>query len=481
MAGMTNTVGEYLRKTREERGITLEQVAQATRVRLPYLLALEEDEPTSLPSAVQARGFLRLYASFLGLPAQPLLDGWKIGQFTPLTPTEAEPEPVPASTPSHTPAPDAPQAVEPEPAETNFQLPPDLIEYSEETEPAANLLAELLPDVLRQSQRIFVEIGNILRERREGLNLSIADIERFTRLRGYYILALEEARIEDLPSLVQGRGMLSNYAEFLDLDSEGLMLKFADALQTRRVELATPLSSAAKNRPTSPTGKNRSSRPPFWRRFVTLDLVLGGGLFVFLIAFVLWGAGRVINLQREEAQPTLASISDILMTPNTDLASPTPDMTASATPAQAVANTQAPVAVVENTAEATELVVPTLGSAPISVYIVASQRAWMRIKVDTTVAFDGRVVPGNAYPFTGRESIELITGNGAALQVIYNENNLGTLGTTGEVVEITFTRDGTIVPTPVFTSTPTQTPQPSATLQPTLPQVATPSITPYVP
>lgn len=480
MAGITNTVGEYLRKIREERGITLEQVAQATRVRLPYLAALEEDEPASLPSAVQARGFLRLYASFLDLPAQPLLDGWKTGQYTPLPP-DGIPEPLQTSTTVNEPAQTAFQAAEPEPVETVLPLPPDLVEYSEESVPAAPQPVETSAIAPRQSQLIFVEIGNILRERREGLNLSIADIERFTRLRGYYILALEEARIEDLPSLVQGRGMLSNYAEFLDLDSEGLMLKFADALQTRRIELAAPPSSAAKDRPTSPAGKTRSSRAPFWRRFVTLDLVLGGGLFVLLIAFVIWGAGRVINLQREEAEPTLASISDILMTPNADLASPTPDMTASATPALAVANTQAPVAVVGNTAEATELIVPTLGSAPISVYIVASQRAWMRIKVDTTIAFDGRVVPGNAYPFTGRESIELITGNGAALQVVYNENNLGTLGTTGEVVEITFTRDGTIVPTPVFTPTPTPTPQPSATRQPTLPPVATPSITPYVP
>ena len=274
--------------------------------------------------------------------------------------------------------------------------------------------------------------------------------------------------------------MLSNYAEFLDLDSEGLMLKFADALQTRRLELSAPPAGAAEKRASTPLSKGRGGKPPSWRRFLTLDMVLGGGLFLVLIVFVLWGAGRVINLQREEAQPTLASISDILMTPNAELVSPTVDMTASVTPMVAVANTQAPPAVVENTAEATELVVPTLGSAPISVYIVASQRAWMRVTVDTTIVFDGRVVPGNAYPFTGRESIELLTGNGAALQVVYNENNLGSLGTMGEVVEIAFTRDGTVVPTAQPTITPSPTTQPTATLQPTLPKI-TPSITPYVP
>ncbi len=480
MTEIPATVGEYLRKTREARGISLEQAAQVTRVRLPYLIAIENDEPSGLPSAVQARGFLRLYASFLEIPAQPLLDGWKAGSFTPPSPTDGIPVPTPVIP---APADQTPQPLtisEPEPAEIILPLPPDLVEYSEtedSTEVGSNGNTAVQQ---RGSDQIFQEIGVILRERRESLHLSVADIERFTRLRAYYIQALEQAKVDDLPSLVQGRGMLSNYAEFLDLDSEGLMLKFADALQTRRLELSAPPAGAAEKRASTPLSKGRGGKPPSWRRFLTLDMVLGGGLFLVLIVFVLWGAGRVINLQREEAQPTLASISDILMTPNAELVSPTVDMTASVTPMVAVANTQAPPAVVENTAEATELVVPTLGSAPISVYIVASQRAWMRVTVDTTIVFDGRVVPGNAYPFTGRESIELLTGNGAALQVVYNENNLGSLGTMGEVVEIAFTRDGTVVPTAQPTITPSPTTQPTATLQPTLPKI-TPSITPYVP
>jgi len=480
MTEIPGTVGEFLRKTREARSISLEQVAQVTRVRLPYLIAIENDEPSGLPSAVQARGFLRLYASCLDIPAQPLLDGWKAGVFTPPTPEEVAPPPSPLVP---VPAELAPQPVsipEPEADEVILPLPPNLVEFSEPDAMETSFLSETGPTSQRRSDQIFREIGAILRERRESLHLSIADIERFTRLRAYYVSALEESKIEDLPSLVQGRGMLSNYAEFLDLDSEGLMLKFADALQTRRLELAAPPSAAAEKRASTPLAKSRGGKPPSWRRFMTLDLVLGGGLFLLLIVFVLWGAGRVINLQRQDVQPTLASISDILMTPNTDLATPTVDMTASATPMQAVANTQAPPVVVENTAEATELVMPTLGSAPISVYIVASQRAWMRVTVDTTIVFEGRVVPGNAYPFTGRESIELLTGNGAALQVIYNENDLGTLGIMGEVVEIAFTRDGTVVPTAQPTVTPSPTIQPTATRQPTLPQI-TPSITPYVP
>ncbi|TLN20234.1 helix-turn-helix domain-containing protein, partial [bacterium] len=82
---MPQTIGEQLKQAREERGLSLEQAAQITRVRIHYLKALESDLREQLPSAVQGRGFLRLYADYLGLPVQPLLDQWE-GR----TPPEAE-------------------------------------------------------------------------------------------------------------------------------------------------------------------------------------------------------------------------------------------------------------------------------------------------------------------------------------------------------------------------------------------------------
>lgn len=465
MTGMLSTVGEFLHKTRTERGISLEQVSQATRVKVEYLQAIEQNDPADLPSAVHARGFLRLYASFLDIPAQPLLDGWESGQY--IIPDASEP--ADESVIEETPAEEEPSRLE------EFVPSPEM----EEELPAP---AEPVPPPVekRLSQQIFIDIGGQLRQRRQELSLSIADIERFTRLRGFYIEALEEGRVEDIPSMVQGRGMLSNYAEFLDLDVDGLMDQFADALQTRRIELSSPQPPSTIQGSSKITGKSRKARPASWRRFITLDLVLGGGLFILLIGFVLWGASRVTNLQRQAEVPTPPSISEILMTPNGGLASSTPEVLPTATPGQALANTLPAEIVPGTTEQETEIALPTLSSAPISVYVVASQRAWMRVTVDTSVVFDGRVSPGNAYPFTGRERIDLLTGNGAAFSIVYNENNLGTLGTMGEVVSISFTREGTTVPTPAFTVTPTQTPQPTATLQPTLPQI-TPSITPFIP
>jgi len=62
------TVGAFLAAKRGERGLTLQQAAAATHIRLEHLSSLEADEPALLPAPVYARGYLRTYARYLGLP-----------------------------------------------------------------------------------------------------------------------------------------------------------------------------------------------------------------------------------------------------------------------------------------------------------------------------------------------------------------------------------------------------------------------------
>ncbi|NDJ35106.1 MAG: hypothetical protein GYB64_10600 [Chloroflexi bacterium] len=50
-------VGEMLRRTREERAITLEEAEAQTRIRKKFLQALESGDISALPSAAHARGF----------------------------------------------------------------------------------------------------------------------------------------------------------------------------------------------------------------------------------------------------------------------------------------------------------------------------------------------------------------------------------------------------------------------------------------
>ncbi len=70
---MKNEIGDLLREAREARGHSLEDVEKATRIRVRYLEALESGDFGVLPSATQARGFLRNYALFLGLDAEAVV------------------------------------------------------------------------------------------------------------------------------------------------------------------------------------------------------------------------------------------------------------------------------------------------------------------------------------------------------------------------------------------------------------------------
>src|SRR3954466_4943528 len=60
------SVGPHLRQLREARGISLEEIARATRVNPSYLHALEGEDWAELPVPVFTRGFIRAYCQALG-------------------------------------------------------------------------------------------------------------------------------------------------------------------------------------------------------------------------------------------------------------------------------------------------------------------------------------------------------------------------------------------------------------------------------
>lgn len=70
---MTNDVGAALKAARERQGFTLAQVEEATKIRQRFLQALEDNDPTVLGGDIYVRGFVKNYASFLGLNPNELL------------------------------------------------------------------------------------------------------------------------------------------------------------------------------------------------------------------------------------------------------------------------------------------------------------------------------------------------------------------------------------------------------------------------
>jgi cytoskeleton protein RodZ len=71
---MALPIGESLCEARARRGIELSDVEQATKIRVKYLRAMEEERWEVLPGAAYARGFLRTYGDFLGLDGNALVE-----------------------------------------------------------------------------------------------------------------------------------------------------------------------------------------------------------------------------------------------------------------------------------------------------------------------------------------------------------------------------------------------------------------------
>ena len=63
------TVGSILKEAREARHLTFDQVEAATKIRAKFLQALEADDYRILPSLAYAKGFVKNYGEFLGMPA----------------------------------------------------------------------------------------------------------------------------------------------------------------------------------------------------------------------------------------------------------------------------------------------------------------------------------------------------------------------------------------------------------------------------
>lgn len=405
------TVGKQLRQTREAKGASIEEASGATRIRAYYIEALEKGEFSALPSPVQVRGFLRAYAKYLGLDAEDLF----------------------AELEAH--------------ARELAEAPPTAEAQSSPDQAAA------------AASGIYLEIGQQLRARRQGLELSLEEIEQHTHIPEHYIKRMESGGFEKFPSPTQARGMLNNYAGFLGMQVDAVMGLYAEALQSQRVV-------NEDERPTRQIALPTLRLPANLRSLLSADLILGGLIGLVLIVFVVWSIGRVSSLRAAaEAEATAPALADVLGATETPLALVT------LTPQGGAVefNLLEPTAGAEVTEGASTQVASNPGS--VSIQLVSNQRTYLRVVADGQVAFEGRTLPNTTYSFSANGQISLLTGNGAALRLYIGNQDQGLLGIYGEVVELVFNAQG--VTTPTTTPTPTLDPaaetgtaEPSATPTP---------------
>jgi transcriptional regulator with XRE-family HTH domain len=291
-------------------------------------------------------------------------------------------------------------------------------------------------------------LGELLRDAREKLGLTLQEAERSTRIRSHYLEALEEGKWDSLPSSVQVRGFLRNYSEFLGLNSEETLLRYAEALQAQRTKRPLRIPRTESKASVQVT----SSRP----RWLSADLLVAGVISLGVLAVLVWGVGRVVSsLQRQSENSQDGSAFLIpTFTPTATSIPPTETL------AVQIESPAAPV---------TPTPFPTFEFLPVAqnlvdLRLVVEKRAWIRVLVDGEQVFQGRAAPGTLLEYQGETSVEVTTGNGSGVRVFFNGEDMGLMGTLGQAVVSIWTLDGAITPTPTITQTPeatlTETPEP---------------------
>ncbi len=498
---MSLEAGNILRETRESKGIPIKDASDALHIRIPYLQALENGRAEIIPSIVQTRGFLRIYSEYLGLDPVMMIREWDqpgsyplqedlsdkkniqndfvpapirtvtVSQDTGPAQKPENPSPTPDTAPmSDMPAPDQPEIdqgfksrEDPTDAAAQNTVPDDRRKEKKKKE-KKDKNPKVERDLEAEAQKLFDEIGSQLSYRRKFLSLSLEDCESQTLIRSIYIESMEDGKFDQLPSFIQARGMLNNYAAFLDLDVDEIMLKLATALQ-----LLSQKKNKRDERRHKPTRKAGGLK-----QFFTPDLFIGIFVIVGIAGIIIYSAITIAAYRRNIAEPT-ADISGRLMDQFLEITrtldfQPTESATADI-------GIQAAVLTEEPTETEIE---EDRSSQPIQLFITANQRTSMTVIADGKEAFSGRTIPNNTYPFDAVEQIELTTGNADAISVVYNQQNLGRLGKMGEVMTIIFSPDMAATPTPQFSATPTNTLEPTYTPQPETP-MATNTPTPYIP
>lgn len=71
------SIGKFLRESREQRGLTIDHVSRETNISRQYLVALEEDRYDAFPAEPYVIGFLRNYGEHLGLDTEALISRFR--------------------------------------------------------------------------------------------------------------------------------------------------------------------------------------------------------------------------------------------------------------------------------------------------------------------------------------------------------------------------------------------------------------------
>lgn len=278
----------------------------------------------------------------------------------------------------------------------------------------------------------MARLGDALKTAREEQGFTLDEVEEAIHIRRHVLEALEGNEFKKFASPVITRGLIRNYAKFLNLDPiEALTLYDGNGVVPVKGQRLTPNGIEFMNLSMAP------------RPIISWDFVFG----ILLFLGVMGGFGYITYTTI--IQPSLT---------------PTPTKTPSAGGLDEDAALLLPTVTPLPTNTPTPLP-PTETPTPViyggvTVELQIKQPSWIQILVDDAKAFEGILQPGESKNWTGQRRVAIRAGNAGGVEVIVNGINRGPMGGEGQVVDQIWEK---VDDPSVLTPQPGQTPDPANT------------------
>jgi hypothetical protein len=279
----------------------------------------------------------------------------------------------------------------------------------------------------------------MLKAAREEKGLTLAEVEEATHIRQHLIEALEQNNTKLFPSPVVARGMIRNYAKFLELNPiEALKLYDGNGVVPVKGQRVTPNGIEFMNLSMAP------------RPLINWELVFG-----VLIGFVVFGTCGYL------AYGTVFQPMSLIATPTkTPRATGVTEDAALLLPTTTPPPTNTPTPI-----PPTPTLTPIVYTG-VHVQLVMQQSSWVQILADDVKVFEGIIQAGETPNWSGERRVAIRAGNGGGVEVWVNGQSRGLMGAEGQVVDQIWekvdspetlpTPTATIGPIPVETPTPGQ-------------------------
>jgi len=236
--------------------------------------------------------------------------------------------------------------------------------------------------------------GQLLRQAREDRGLTLEQAEEETKIRKFYLRALEEDNFSVMPAQVYAVGFVRNYCLFLGINEQEMIHRYKQLTGGTKQE----------EEPSTPTVPTYQDKPPFISRVSSKNMAAA---LIFLV-LALWLGSYVTdylaNREIGEQPPTTKPPTNVQKPPTKPTEKP-----------------------------------PVIQPQEVKIVLTGTGTCWYQVQVDNGAPEQGMLQKGQIKEYIGKEKIVLRLGNAGGATVKVNEQEPTYLGASGEVVNQEYT------------------------------------------